>query len=532
MAVEYDRRILVEIDVTDTHTLYLSNDPATVSDGDDAYFYDDRITNISSIEKTIGSVLDPRYALSTIELGIRDGKSFREKDRISYLLRNYFGLANREIRIFIGNGREKGAYSRLFTGQVRVPGGAEVTENDVTLTLETRRVGDNIVISQRVTPDNYPNAPEESIDLPVPRLFGEWADESVPAIDIGKGSFLICQPGDLKSITNVYNNGNRVNNFSVDINKAQVTIPGYSSGTITVNASGATGSIVDLFEFIMSAAGIQPESISAESMADWRGDAQDAFRARIFVDKDSQSLDLLTKIAAEGFRDFIINEEGKVSTESRIPDVEDNLPTIHTHNLVPEDQDSGTRRFMSERDPHQTLTNQVNIFYRHSPGDSSKDRQVYSIQAGDSVTQLGNVYPREITLEYLYNLDDIQRYGFIWLLAFAYESDNVIFSVSGNIGERAKIGKQFKVAHGEYENEDGSGTTFQARNTEYDPDNDITEIEAWSLDLLRQNEWAPDDAPDWEDATTEEQNKYLYWTDDAGLINGDGTTRGKNDWGP
>ena len=238
--------VLIEVALTGG-TVYYADQHLVLDNGTE---YEGRISSMSTLRRTAGALLDPRFGKPSLEIVLHDADSVVRESTDDE------EWGNKAVVIKVGNGLAAANYDTLYSGVVRFPGGVSYWDDSVLrFSVDDVRSKDAVVLpASRFDPATYANMETKSQYKPIPLVYGDWrttagGGETVPCYEIdstaSNGKFKISSHA-LKEIEAVYIDGSAItSDCTMDAANGEFTITGsttYDPDTevITACVQGAT----------------------------------------------------------------------------------------------------------------------------------------------------------------------------------------------------------------------------------------------------------------------------------------------------
>lgn len=523
---------LVDI-VLDSTTLRYADEDVSIKDTD-GYFYQGRVRPNSALVRDLGTFLEAREQVSTfnLELDNSDGA-------IGTILLNST-LANRPVDLWIGEGKHKTNYTKVYSGMIDFPGGVEWTDAKASITIADRRSKDRKILprsEEKYTKERYPNVEKRALTQPIPICFGDWSSAaasgaSVPCvcIDTTVPKFHVAGHG-IKSIDRYILNAEilaptQVKNVSLSMATFELSGLAYdaTSDTMSVNCKGlatANGTLIETPSYVLrsiltSYMGLTTTDLVGTAFNDVEIETFD-YRLRRFINYETTSDVLVQDLLNETQIDLRF-EYGNYSPKYRSLTNLTYRKEIRADDIVLASNSNDAADFTVSPDPDRMYANKVVCRYQYDPVDS----QFLSATTVDCTTAQvrdGVTCERQMDFNWIYLTNQVdQRTG----RELFFFSEQPIF-VDAKMTRRiltANLADLLLVSYGVFPTGSLNGQLLQVRRIETDLGTMTARVNCYNVFSSRYGShygvWTADDAPIYDDATTAERNYFGFWTDADG----------------
>jgi len=479
-------------------TLRYADTSMSMSDG---YYYDGRLS-ASALSRAFSSFTEPRQRQSTLTITLRD-----EDLTIRQYLDQYV-WGNRQVKIYIGRGRNLADYTLEFDGKIKFPDGISFDRREVQIELRDARNTDWVMLPpNKFWKETYPNLEEAAEGQPIPIAYGDWSDRPVPVrcIDTTTNEFKICDHA-IFAIDRVYKNTTPISHTDEDLTLATFRIADYdpTSDVVTVafqgRMSGAAYPGDVLTDLLAIWENVPHDNIDWTAIAELNVEYHD-FQVRRYINEEISSNTLIEELAIEcGFDVYIIN--GQYTARSRRPKIETDYD-FDEISIVPDS-------LKVEADPESLYANRIDCYYKYSPEARdflSKGREDNKSEQ----TRLGQIIPRTINFYWLYLTSNVFTVAQHLIMLYSREINVIQVTALGD-GILVQLGDRVGITVGHY-----AGRPLMVREvTKHFSDMSCT---LYGYDMIKHvlpGYWTDDTAPNFENATPAEKAVQGFWTDDDG----------------
>ena len=514
--------VLIEVALTGG-TVYYADQHLVLDNGTE---YEGRISSMSTLRRTAGALLDPRFGKPSLEIVLHDADSAVRDSTDDK------EWGNKAVTIKVGNGLAAANYDTLYSGVVRFPGGVSYWDDNVLrFSVDDVRSKDAVVLpANRFDPATYANMETKSQYKPIPIIYGDWrtsagGGETVPCYEIdstaSNGKFKISSHA-LKEIEAVYIDGTAItSDCTMDAANGEFTITGsttYNPDTQTITAcvqgatdNGATSgtllqSLPDILDDLLQThMSVASGDIDSAAFTAWGTELDADDYGRRWIGEEISTDDLVRDLLVEGFADLTV-ASSKYKPVYRIVNLSgvDEFDGSDIHERA-----DGTKHFSVQRDPERIFTNEVVGDYRFAPS-SSAFKITYTKQDNGSITALGTTKRRRLQLRWLYVAAGAQRRIDRESYLFSTEPELASMMMSPEAMDLAPT-DQFKLTYSKY-----TDTPFQVRQIDVDFLRNRAALSCWQMSRLMPGTWTADAAPVWGSATTQQRVDQGFWCDASG----------------
>jgi hypothetical protein len=516
-------------------------------------FYEGRLPQSAVLVRDLGSFLEPKEVVSTYNMVIDNADS-----QVSPLLSTYT-WANRPVRVYIGEGRDKANYSEIYRGNVAFPNGITRDQKSVQVTVVDSRLRYRKYIPPMETrfydstADSRPGTPYPKIELrnkakPIPIVFGNWSSAA------GSGASIPCICIDTNVTAAPYTPASEVKKFKIaghrikSIDKFlwnavrlsyKTDLVSYASNgvslsagtfylsgipynattdTVAVNCKGLVTANVSLVEkpgetlrtLLTSYVGLSATdlNVTAFHTLDTTSDLSD-YKLRRYLNGEESSETVIQELLNECACDMRF-VRGKYSPKVRTLTQDSERLAFREDDIVVRSEDEEVGDYRVEYDPDRFYVNHLVVKYDYDPiNDTYQGAVVARTQAeiSDATAAVQRVM------------------NFKWLHSSGGAIDRTIREISLYCVEPAVIettftrratlldlGDQIDLTYDSY-----NAYPFQVRHTELDLGNMTMKVRAYDLWANVLGKWTADSAPAWTIATVNGRKISGFFTDAAGL---------------
>jgi len=517
-AAVQDAHVLVQIELTGK-TLYYADESMSMSDGN---YYEGRL-GVSTLQRAFSSFTAPKQRHSTLTITLKDADlTVRE-------LLDLYTWGNREVKVYVGKGRNLDDYSIDFHGVIKIPGGISFDRKEVFIKLRDIRNSDELMLPvNKYWTTDYPNLEEKAEGKPIPIAYGDyssmWID--VYCIDTTAKKFKIADHA-IKSIENVTLNGEVGTSYSsVDLDEATFILDedyDPDEDTVGVKFKGKVDGESNLIEkpidiledLLKNYVSVPDENIDQDSFDELNIETENV-RCRRYIAEELSSNTLIEEIAIENMFDLFI-ENDKYTARSRMPKIQ--IDTIFNEISIMPDS------MRVDSDPEGLYANRIKCNYRYS---QRLDKHMRHSEENNTIeqTRIRQVIPRTINFNWLWIDSDVHALAMHLIMLYSREINVIKFTALGD-GILTKLADRVGLTFAHYQ-----GRPLVVR--EISKHFNTMSCTIFGYDEVKHvlpGYWTGDDAPNYEDATPEQRATMGFWTDDDGYAKpGDEESKVSNWW--
>ena len=512
---------LVEFLLDSTTLLYAEEDLAIQTTNLTGAFYEGRLPQTGTLSRGLGTFLEAKETVDSfpIVLDNRDG-----------VIQNHiqaFEFANRNVNIWLGEGRSKSNYSLVFPGYVTHPNGIGWDEDTASFNVIDRRLKDRKVIPDNVfETSEFPNLQSGASGAAIPIVYGNFASTissqvGVPAVCVSMTAaskkFKVADHR-LKSIDKVLKNGLRVAYANVSLDEASFTVPGSVSyaattDTMSVNCQGmcqsSGGTLIDkpqdvLANIYTSYMGLTGGDLNSTSFSDLDTDITESVRS--FIN---------TRVSTETIVGELINEAsldmrfvgGKYAPKYRSLDVASKRTAYYDSDITIDDSEKAD--FSVEHDPDRFYANKISSRYNYDPT-YAVYLGSYTRELASEIANVSTVIERPMTFNWFYNKSQTETRVQRELVTYGNEPVNVTLTLT-NRALLEDLADQIDITYNVFDSR-----TFQIRRMETDLASMTTRISATDVFILGVGRWTDASAPNWTTSTESERESQGFWSTTTG----------------
>ena len=516
-------------------TLYWGNRYATLDDGT---AIDGLLVNMNRLNRSTGSLLDPRIELPSMA-GVFDNRPAQDGTRAQDLVDTY-EWANAPCELWVGQGVAVASFEQLFKGFVKFPGGISWRDETLTVHMTDAREKDGRYLpASTYTLAVYPNMEVTKVNRIRPIVIGDWqtsvaGGQGLPATQVDRtvatGGRFDVSAYCMKSIQTVTKNGYTAAYSNVQLTASGTTFDldeSYTAGTdeIVVYGVGATddntssGAAVelahDIFEWVLEyPMGVASADIDDTALSVWGANLSTSRdKMRRYINAEIHSDELLAQLLSEGFADLGI-EDGLYYPRYRIVSLGGSLPQLMEEDLSIAGENAG-REFEGQAAPDEIYTNEVVASYQYNPITLAFDGREEQEDTAQ-IAAKGQRVRRSMTLNWLYLSTGVGDRVARELYVFANSPELIELHV-GAAGVVLEPSEQFRVVYNKWTADSaGYGVPFQVRDIQTDVLQMMAIILAWNILSLGTGTWTADSALTWNTDTVANRRTKGYWTDGSG----------------
>jgi len=485
-------------------TFYYADKSMSMSDGN---YYDGRLS-VSTLQRAFSSFTAPKQRHSTLTITLKDADlTVRE-------LLDLYTWGNREVKVYVGKGRNLDDYSIDFHGIIKIPGGISFDRKEVFIKLRDVRNSDELMLPiNKYWTTDYPNLEEKAEGKPIPIAYGDyssmWID--VYCIDTTAKKFKIADHA-IKSIENVTKNGEVGTSWSSpNLTDATFILDEEydpDNDTVGVKFKGKVDGESNLIEkpidiledLLKNYVAVSDENIDQDSFDELNIETGDV-RCRRYIADEISSNTLMEELAIENMFDLFI-ENDKYTARSRMPKIQVDA-TYDNISIMPDSM-------RVDSDPEGLYANQIKCNYRY---DQLQDKYMRHSQEDNVIEQdrIGQVIPRTINFNWLWVDSDVHALAMHLIMLYSREINVIKFTALGD-GILTKLADRVGLTFANY-----VGRPLVVR--EISKHFNTMSCTIFGYDEVKHvlpGYITANDAPDYDDATLEERATMGFLTDDDG----------------
>jgi hypothetical protein len=512
---------LVEFVLDSTTLLYAEEDLSIQTTNLTGAFYEGRLPQTGVLSRGLGTFLEAKETVDSfpIVLDNRDGAIQRHIQE--------FEFANRNVNVWLGEGRTKSNYSLVFPGFVTHPNGIGWDEDSASFNVIDRRLKDRKVIPNNVfETSEFPNLQNGASGTAIPIVYGNFASTvssqvGVPAVCVSMTAtdkkFKVADHR-LKSIDKVLKNGLRVAYANVSLDDASFTVPSSvtytaTTDTMSVNCQGicvsSGGTLIDkpqdvLQNIYTSYMGLTGGDLNSTSFSDLDTDVTESCRS--FIN---------TRVSTETIVGELINEAsidmrfvgGKYSPKYRSLDVASERTSYFDSDITIDDFEKAD--FSVENDPDRFYANKISSRYNFDPT-YGVYLGSYTRELATEIANVSTVIERPMTFNWFYDKTQTETRVQRELVTYGNEPVNVTLTLT-NRALLENLADQIDLTYNVFDSR-----TFQIRRMETDLASMTTRISATDVFILGVGRWTDNSAPNWSTATESERESQGFWSTNTG----------------
>ncbi len=519
-------RTLVEF-LLDATTLRYSDDGVSIQLGKvTGAYYDGRLATSGMLVRDLGTFLEAKETISTFDVVLDN------QDRAIADLIQKYTFANRQVRIWLGEGDVKSNFNEVFRGTVAFPNGIRWDEDAATFTVVDQRVRDRRTLpsaDKKYDDTTYTNIEPKSKNLPIPIIYGNWSSAqanglSVPCACINTSTlkFKFARHG-IKSIDRYLKNAARIspsNIASLSLSDASFTLSGvtynYTDDIVSVNCQGIktiNGSLIetpaDTLRHLLTgycaltADNLEVSAINAMNIAT----STDVVR-RWIGNRDGESTEkLISELMSESQSDLRF-VRGKYSPKYRSPDIASSRTTFNEADIIIEER-SEKAEFSVEMDPQRFYANKINARYRFDPINIRYDGS-FVTSSPAAIANASATVERLFDFNWFYDTTLTQYRVLRELITLSTEPVNIVALLS-NRGMLINLADQIDLTYNVFDSQ-----TVQIRRVETNLAEMTTRVSGFNLFLTGVGRWTADSAPKWTDSSLVDKSSQGYWMNVSG----------------
>ena len=529
---------LAEIFLSGTTLRYADEDLSlVVSGGATGYFYAGKLPAGGVLVRDLGTFLEAKEAITNLDLTVDNS------DGAQSTIINTYVLANKEVRVFLGEGEYRSGYSEVYRGNIARPNGVRWDDDAATYTVIDKRIKDRryLPLTTFSVTGAYPNVEARYKNTKVPIVFGNWSSAAGTSAELAKGltvpavmsstltrTFTVAAHG-LKGIDRILKNSVVLNpgqwiNKNLTAATFRITGVAYDATTdiMSVNCQGIAtigGSLIEkpgrvLRSLYTTFLGLTSGDLDLTAISDV-DTASGNEVVRRFIDTEISSETLCAELLNESNTDLRF-VRGKYSPKYRSMDLAAGTVQIYEDDLIARSEVPERAEFSVERDPDRFYANRIRSQWRYDPING-----VYNVGAQGSTpaymvndiakqSEHGSVVERLLDFDWYY--DDtltkarVQRE----LSIFTKETLNIRLGLTRRamgINPADQVRLNYDVF---------SNRAVQIRRVENNFDDMTTRLSGFNLFMLGMGRWANDTDPSWSMASLDQRAAQGFWCDATG----------------
>jgi hypothetical protein len=428
---------------------------------------------------------------------------------------------NRQVKLYVGYGRDLANYTVDFHGIVMFPGGISGDRDQVHIKLRDFRNKDTVTIpANKYWTSDYPNLEEGAEGRPIPIVYGGTGGPAgVPCtcIDTTSNTFKVADHR-IRSIVQVMKRTGSdgdwgpVAHANEDLANATFTLGEYDPDQDEVAAmvEGKCYS-ADIADYLWSPMkicrdileeymGVETANIDTDAMDDLAEELGSIMCAR-YIAAEISTDTLLEELAIENLFDLFIRDD-QYTVRGRIPKVGVDR-SFDAVTIAP-----GSLRV--EGDPERLYANRVKCTYGYDP---LSQEYLYFHQEDNlaAQTEAKQVIPRTIAFNWLYRAADVQAFAAHLIILYSHEIDVIQFTALGE-GILTQLSDRIGLTFGHFTNR----PLLVREISKHFGTMSCTIYGYDSIKHVLPGYWTEDTAPDFASATAEERKSQGFYTDDDG----------------
>jgi len=523
----------------DGTTIYAADEDLSIQvSNTTGQFYEGRLPVQGTIRRSLGTFLEPKETVSSLDLVFddRDGK-------IRGILTEYI-VANRSVDVWVGEGTSKANYSLVFPGVVAHPSGVSWDDETATFTIIDKRVKVRKVLPlNKYTTDNLPFVEDRAINLSIPIVYGDFssaADNQCQVrawcIDTSAAKFQVADHG-LLSIDRYLKNAIRLSSSSirnVSLSQGTFELTGVAydatNDIVSVNCQGLHTINNTLIETPIGCARHIYTAYMGLTGSDLNGTAfhevdveTGSDKVRSVINADLSTETILGGLLSEAAIDMRF-VGSQYSPKARNLDLVSARQTFRESDIVIGNDLQEKALFRVSRDPDRISANKVRTRYAYSAIDAQYLGS-FTHQLTSAVENVSAVLERPIDFDWYYRDQDTQTRAQREVAMFSTEPTQIEMTVTS----RAILGNladQIDLVYNVFD-----GEVLQIRDMELDLAAMVVRIGALKFLDLGAGRWTLDTAPDWSSSNASDKSQSGYWLDANGYADpSDSTSRNISRW--
>ena len=525
-----DFHYLAEVFLDGT-TLRYADEDLSVVDGSNGYFYAGRLPIGGGLTRDLGTFLEAKEAINNYDLVVDNSDGAQEQ------VINTYVLANKEVRVWLGEGDYKTGYSEVFRGNIALPNGVRWDEDTATYTVIDRRIKDRryLPLTTFSATGAYPYVESRYKNTKIPIVFGNWSSAAADGLSIPVAcsntqtkTFTVACHG-LKTVDRILKNSVRLNpgqwvNKNLTLATFQLTTIAYNTTTdiVSVNCQGIYTYAGTLIE--------KPAAVSRSMLTSWLGltgenldgtsfhDVDVAVGnevVRRFIDTEVSSETLFSELMNESNTDMrFVN--GKYAPKYRSMDLSAASIDIYEEDIVARSEVPERGEFSVERDPDRFYCNRIRSQYRYDPingvydvGTGGSDPP-YIAESTAKQSEHGSVVERLLDFNWYYDDSTTKTRVDRELAIFTKETLNIRLATTRR-AMGLNLADQIRLNYNIFDDR-----AVQIRRLENDFNDMTVRISGFNLFMQGMGRWTDDVAPSWSMAGAIQKAEQGFWCDATG----------------
>lgn len=535
---------LVEFMLDSTTLRYADEDLTIQLTPTAAAFYEGRLPESGSLVRDLGSFLEPKEVVNTYSVGIdnRDGSIG------ALVVANTW--ANRNVRIYLGEGRHKTNYSEVYRGTVAFPNGIRWNDQSVDVTVVDARlryrkyippVNDRfyqtVPTSAPAGTVAYPHIEPRYKATPIPVVYGNWCSTAgsgaaVPCICIDTTTKTFKVSGNrLQSIDKYMLNAVRLNTRTqlvsfasngVSLSATTFRLSGVAydatTDTMSVNCRGmmtVNGTLLEypgavLNNLLTRYVGLSGGDLNGTAFHDFDVAATTAeYKVRRRMAGEESSETLICELLNECNADMRFTT-GQYSPKFRALDLDADRLNIREDDIVLAEEEEERGDFAVEYDPDRFYVNYLKASYDFDPVDERYQNAMVVKLAKEQANVTATVQ-RSMNFNWLHSAGGVEDRVLRELYLYSAEPAVVDLNLTRR-GVLLDLADQFDLTYSSFEDR-----TFQVRRIEIDLGKMTARVRGYDLFANQFAKYTADDASAWSVATDQEKADQGFWVSDDGL---------------
>jgi hypothetical protein len=527
-----DFHYLVEF-LLDSTTLNYADEDLSLRDGAvTGAFYSGRLPPEGTLTRTLGTFIEPRESVDAFDVPLDNS------DNSLAELINNSTFANREVRIWLGEGNNKANYSRVFTGFVAHPNGISWDERQARFTVIDKRIKDRKVLplaASKFTTDVFPNIEKKNKATPIPIVYGNWSSLAASGVSIpcvctdqrATGSSFQFASHGIKSVDRFLKNASVLTGRSgaansvkpVSLATATFDISGYAynatSDTVSVNCQGLQSANSTLYELpgdilrnlLTSYLGLTTSDINGSSFNELSTKTS-GVSCRRFIKTETASDTVITELLNETQIDLrFVN--GQYDPKFRKLDSSSTRTDYQESDIVLIDEDNEQADFNVTYDPDRFYTNQIPANYQYDPIDA-KFLNATTLNNTSAILRDEATVERVMNFYWLFDKTIVENRIRRELVVFSTEPPSIDLTLTRRAMLK-NLGDQVDITYNIFDN-----NSFQIRRMETNLGTMTTRIQAYDIFTDSWGGWAADGSPAWAAASINQRQDQGFWCDALG----------------
>ncbi len=518
--------MLVEFALDSTTLRYADEDLTIMSGNTTGNFYEGRLPSFGTLVRDLGNFMEAKENVSTFDVQLDN------HDRAIADLTQQHTFANRQVRVWLGEGRSKAHYSEISRGNVAFPNGVRWDEDAAYITVIDQQVRNRRTLppsTQLFDTTTYPNVEAKSKNVPIPIIYGNWSSAvgnalSVPAACVNTATlqFKVAHHK-LLSIDRYIRNAARIpaNNIkNVSLSAATFQLSAYSynatEDVVAVNCQGLmtiNNTLIerpaDILRHMLTAyCGLTSGDIDVTGINTMNTNTGSEVYRRWIGSREGESTEtLIQELMGEAQADLRF-VSGKYSPKYRSLDLVSGRTTIDRSDIVIEER-SEKAEYTVEMDPQRYYANRITARYRPDPINVRYDT-TYVTSSPVAINNASAIVERPFDMNWSYTDTTTQARIARELVIFSSEPINVQALLT-NRAMLLSLADQLDFTYDVFNN-----YTLQVRRLETNLAEMTTRVSGFNIFMRGIGRWTADDAPSWSLASQAQRDAQGFWCNASG----------------